>query len=95
MQTYRKTHLFDLCLPKMTYKESDTYAPGDRLATFDTRACCAGVRAGADNSVRPVRARHVRFVTELSNARCYDLRFAEIATLAARQGASSSRPFLT
>jgi predicted amidohydrolase len=37
VQTYRKTHLFDLCLPKMTYKESDTYAPGDRLAYFDTR----------------------------------------------------------
>ncbi|WOO76384.1 Hydrolase [Vanrija pseudolonga] len=33
---YRKTHLFDLCLPKMTYKESDTFAPGDHLTTFDT-----------------------------------------------------------
>lgn len=38
VQTYRKTHLFDLCLPKMTYKESDTFGAGDRLATFDTRA---------------------------------------------------------
>lgn len=62
MQKYRKTHLFDLCLPKMTYKESDTFSPGQSLAMFDTPYGRFGL------------------------AICYDLRFAEIATLAARQG---------
>lgn len=56
VQTYRKTHLFDLCLPKMTYKESDTFGAGDRLATFDTRACPFLPRL---LSVRPLRRRHL------------------------------------
>jgi predicted amidohydrolase len=62
VQKYRKTHLFDLCLPKMTYKESDTFAPGAALAMFDTD--------------------FGRFALAI----CYDLRFAEIAALAARHG---------
>ena len=34
---YRKLHLFDLCLPNMTYKESDQFSPGYELGLFDTR----------------------------------------------------------
>lgn len=34
---YRKTHLFDLYLPRMTYKESDSFHSGESLCTFDTR----------------------------------------------------------
>lgn len=62
VQKYRKAHLFDLCLPKMTYRESDTFSAGNKLATFDTPFGRFGL------------------------AICYDLRFAEIAMLAARQG---------
>ncbi|BEJ14806.1 hypothetical protein CspHIS471_0405730 [Cutaneotrichosporon sp. HIS471] len=65
VQTYRKTHLFDLCLPKMTYKESDTFGAGDRLAMFDTPFGRFGI------------------------AICYDIRFAELATIAARQGCTA------
>ena len=37
MTKYRKTHLFDLCLPKMTFKESDSFKGGDKLVCFQTR----------------------------------------------------------
>lgn len=34
---YRKSHLFDIDIPgKMTYKESDTFSPGDQISVFDT-----------------------------------------------------------
>ena len=33
----RKLHLFDIDIPgKITYKESDTFQPGDELCVFDT-----------------------------------------------------------
>ncbi|KAK1921515.1 carbon-nitrogen hydrolase [Papiliotrema laurentii] len=36
VKVYRKTHLFDLCLPTMTYKESAQFSPGDSLGLFET-----------------------------------------------------------
>ncbi|CAN7974674.1 unnamed protein product [Ixodes persulcatus] len=41
---YRKVHQFDVDIPgKMTVRESDYYAAGDRLITFDTPFCKVGV----------------------------------------------------
>ena len=37
IKKYRKTHLFDLCLPTMTYKESAQFSAGDSLGLFETR----------------------------------------------------------
>ena len=33
---HRKVHLFDVDLPGMRFKESDTFAPGEQITTFET-----------------------------------------------------------
>ncbi|KAH7976860.1 omega-amidase NIT2 [Rhipicephalus sanguineus] len=41
---YQKVHLFDVDIPgKMTVRESDFFAAGDSLATFDTPYCKVGL----------------------------------------------------
>ena len=34
---HRKVHLFDVDLPGMRFRESDTFAPGEEITTFETR----------------------------------------------------------
>ena len=47
---HRKIHLFDIDIPGMRFKESDTFAPGEEITVFDTRygrfgvAICFDVR---------------------------------------------------
>ena len=47
---HRKVHLFDVDIPGMSFKESDTFSPGDSVTVFDTRfgrmgaAVCFDVR---------------------------------------------------
>lgn len=47
---HRKAHLFDVDLPGMRFRESDTFAPGEEITTFETRwgtmgaAICFNVR---------------------------------------------------
>ena len=47
---HRKVHLFDVDIPGMRFKESDTFAPGEEITVFDTRygrfgvAICFDVR---------------------------------------------------
>jgi len=47
---HRKVHLFDVDLPGMRFRESDTFAPGQKITTFETRwgtmgaAICFDVR---------------------------------------------------
>ena len=47
---HRKVHLFDIDIPGMRFKESDTFAPGEEITVFDTRygrfgvAICFDVR---------------------------------------------------
>lgn len=47
---HRKVHLFDVDLPGMRFRESDTFAPGQEITTFETRwgtmgaAICFDVR---------------------------------------------------
>ena len=47
---HRKVHLFDIDIPGMRFKESDTFAPGEEITVFDTQygrfgvAICFDVR---------------------------------------------------
>lgn len=49
---YRKLHLFDVDLPELSFKESDTFAAGDEVTVFDTEygrfglAICFDLRFG-------------------------------------------------
>ena len=40
---HRKVHLFDVDLPGMRFKESDTFTPGENITVFDTRYGKMGV----------------------------------------------------
>lgn len=40
---HRKAHLFDVDLPGMRFKESDTFTPGDEITVFDTEYGKMGV----------------------------------------------------
>ena len=56
---HRKVHLFDVDLPGMRFRESDTFAPGEEITTFETRSrtlSCHGQPRRADHlSARPVQ----------------------------------------
>jgi predicted amidohydrolase len=66
LATYRKIHLFDVTAPDgQSFRESERFAPGTELATFQA----GGFRFGCTI--------------------CYDLRFAELFQLLARQGADA------
>ena len=67
--TYSKTHMFDINLPELKHKESDTVEPGEHVTVLSTRFCKIGVgicydirfaefamamrRAGADMLIYP------------------------------------------
>lgn len=62
----RKVHLFNIDIPGgITFKESETLTPGDKVTVFD---CALG-----------------RFGVGI----CYDMRFPELAMVAARLGAAA------
>lgn len=43
-EQYDKTHLFDINIPgKITYIESETFSPGDKMCVFDTEYCRMGL----------------------------------------------------
>lgn len=79
---HRKVHLFDIDIPGgITFKESETLTGGDRLTIVETGALLSkGV---------PVERRLTCVFSDFGKigiAICYDLRFPEIAMIAARKG---------
>jgi predicted amidohydrolase len=83
---YRKIHLFDVALGGVTFRESATFAPGDRAVVVPlTREGGNGDGIGADGDegdgtggVGPV----------LGMSLCYDVRFPELYRMLALAGAT-------
>jgi len=93
---HRKVHLFDIDIPGgITFKESDTLTGGDRLTLVDTGES----RPGSHNATSGCPPSHslTRLPTSLPALTldfgkigvgiCYDIRFPELAQIAARHGA--------
>lgn len=80
---HRKTHLFDIELPTMTFRESDSMSGGSEAVTI--------IETGKDDGrerLVPLAYNHSADYGKIGVGICYDVRFPEMAMIAARKGAS-------
>lgn len=83
---HRKVHLFDIDLPTMRFKESETLTGGETINSFtarESRLPCAESRSHVADTGSWVSC---SAFGKIGLGICYDIRFPELAMIAARQG---------
>ena len=86
--THRKLHLFDISIPNgITFRESSILSPGSSLTLLDLTPYLSDLGLSRSAHTNNESEDESEASLKVGLGICYDLRFAEMATLMARQGA--------